>query len=246
MNLILCDDERLFLASIEQKILDWAQKTGHRSGLMLHSFTSSEDLLDAWQHGMQIDAMFLDIQIPGEMNGLAVAKEVHSTNAYIPIVFVTSYGEYAEEGYVVNALRYLRKPVSEQAVAECMNILWHRWELQHTDCIVLDMPTQVLRLPVHSILYVEVVGHYSIIKTADREQEYRLKKPMAALLNILPAPLFVQCHRSYIANLMYIRHITSRNVTMADGTVIQIGKNYQAQLMKQFREYYLEGRDEIC
>ena len=159
MNVIICDDERMFLTSIEQKVMQWAQKNGHSNGIVVHTFTSTEDLLDAWEHGLQIDVVFLDIQVPGELSGLAVAKEIHSNNEYIPIVFITSYGEYAEEGYVVNALRYLRKPVSERAIAECMDILWRRWELQHRECVMIELPTQVLRLPVQSILYAEVSGH---------------------------------------------------------------------------------------
>lgn len=246
MNVILCDDEKLFLEFIEQKIMAWAGRTGHRRGLMIHSFTSSEDMLDAWQHGMQVDALFLDIQIPGEMNGMAAAKEIHRANANIPIVFVTCYGEYAAEGYEVNALRYLRKPVSEQDVVECMNILWHRWELQQTACIVLDVPTQILRLPVNAILYIEVAGHYCIIRTTDSEQTHRLKQSMDSLRKKIPENILVQCHRSFIVNLMYIRHITSGNITMADGTVIPMSRSYQAQLLKMFRSYYLEGEMEKC
>lgn len=246
LHIVLCDDEKLFLTSVEQKIKAWAQKTGHTSGLMLHTFTSSEDLLDAWEHGMQIDALFLDIQIPGEMNGLAVAKEIHRVNEYIPIVFITSYGEYAEEGYVVNALRYLRKPVSDQAISECMHILWHRWELQQTDSVVLDMPNQILRLPVNSIFYVEVLGHYCIIRTVDDNKEYKLKQSLETIRRKLPSQLFVQCHRSYLVNLMYIRHITSGSITMANGEVIQLGRVYQSQLMKLFRQFYLEGSHEEC
>lgn len=190
---------------------------------------------------MQADALFLDIQIPGELSGLAVAKEIHSNNEYIPIVFITSYGEYAEEGYVVNALRYLRKPVSERAIAECMDILWRRWELQHAECVMIELPTQVLRLPMQSILYVEVSGHYCMIKTTDSEQVYKLKLPLDTIRQKLPDRLFVQCHRSFIVNLMYIRHMTNSSLTMADGTQMQIGRLYQPQLMKQFRLYYLGG-----
>lgn len=161
MNLILCDDEQIFLDSLHQKIMNWAKRSRHISGIILHCFTSSEDLLDAWQRGMTIDAMFLDIQIPGEMSGLAVAKEIHNDNEYLPIVFITSFGEYAEEGYKVNALRYLHKPVSEQAVSECMDILWHRWSLrskvallltcQHKFCDCLLKTSYILKHPVITV-----------------------------------------------------------------------------------------------
>lgn len=241
MNVVLCDDESLFLTSIEQKVRAWAEKNGRTGSVMIHAYASSEDLLDAWQHGLQIDALFLDIQIPGEMSGLALAKEIHQVNEYIPIVFITSYGEYAEEGYTVNALRYLRKPISEQAIAECMDIFWRRWKLQHSDSLVMDLPTQLLRLPVKTILYIEVQGHYCMIRTSDNEEGYRFRHPLDAIRKKLTSQLFVQCHRSFLVNLMYVRHISNSYVTMADGTVIPLGKNYQQQLVQQFRNLYLKG-----
>lgn len=241
MNLILCDDEPVFLDSLRQKILHWAEKSGHAGGIMLHTFTSSEDMLEAWRRGMTADALFLDIEIPGEMSGLAAAKEIHRINAYLPIVFITNYGEYAQEGYKVNALRYLRKPVSDDALCECMDILWHRWSLRHTDCIVLDMPGQMLRLPEDAILYVEASGHSCTLKTSDNAQEYKCKQSLEALRKKLPAQLYVQCRRNFIVNLRYIRNIRSGNITMANGEIIPMSRGYQAQLIRRFREYYLGG-----
>ena len=80
-----------------------------------------------------------------------------------------------------------------------------------------------------------------MIKTTDSEQVYKLKLPLDTIRQKLPDRLFVQCHRSFIVNLMYIRHMTNSSLTMADGTQMQIGRLYQPQLMKQFRLYYLGG-----
>lgn len=245
MNLILCDDEPLFLSSLKEKIVAWGKKTGHSSALMINTFTSGEDLLDALEHGVFADALFLDIQIPGEMSGLAVAKEIYSRDENMAIVFVTYYGEYAEEGYTVGALRYLRKPVSDTAIEECMDVLWRRWELSNAECLLLDLPTQMIRLPLKAILYLAVSGHYCVLYTDNARQEYRFKKPLDEVQKELPEHLFVRCHRSFIVNLMYIRHIARGCITMANGAQVPIGKVYQPQLMHQFRRYYLgEEREE--
>ena len=241
MNIVLCDDEKQCLVKLEQQIMNWTHSNAHVGGVIIRTFTSSEDLLAAWKRGMQIDALFLDIQIPGEMNGIALAKEIHQSNEYIPIVFVTNYGEYAEEGYIVNALRYLRKPIVEQAIADCMSIIWRRWEVQQDHYIIFDLSTQVLRIPADSILFIEVRGHYSIIRTADSNQEYRIKKPLESIRKQLPPTFLVQCHRSFIVNVKYIRHITGSSISLADGTSLQVGRIYQAELMKRFRQYYIEG-----
>lgn len=58
LNLALCDDEQVFLNSLSKKIMDWARRAGHTRGIIIHTFSSSEELLEAWQHGMIIDALF--------------------------------------------------------------------------------------------------------------------------------------------------------------------------------------------
>lgn len=241
---MLCDDDNLFLSSVEVKIQNWARKNGHMNAIMIYPFTSSEDALEAWNRGLQIDALFLDIQIPNEISGLALAKEIRQSNESVPIVFVTSYGEFAEEGYIVNALRYLRKPISEDAIFGCLDIIWRRWTLIHADYILLDLPTQIIRLPPSSILYVEVSGHTCVLKTVDRESAYQFRQTMQYIRKKLSPPLFAQCHRSFIVNLMYIRHISYGCITMADGLTIQIGRKYQKEFMQQFRAFYLTGRSE--
>ena len=241
MNIVICDDEKLFLSSIEQKINTWAEKNGHTKAIITHRFTSSEDMLDAWEHGMQVDAVFLDIQIPGELNGLAVAKQIRETNDYLPIVFITSYGQYAEEGYVVNAMRYLHKPVTQDAIEDCMNLIWRRWTLQHSDCVLLDLPNQILCLPVSSILYAEISGHTCSVQTTSRSEPYLFRQSMTYIQKKLSSALFVQCHRSFLVNLMYIRHITGHSLIMADGKEIPLGRKYLSAFMTEFRRYYLKG-----
>lgn len=244
MNIVLCDDEKEYISSLQQAITLWSLQSGHKDGIVFHTFTSSEDLMEALSNKLHADALFLDICIPGELNGMAVAKEIREANEYIPIVFVTNYGEYAEEGYSVNALRYLRKPIQTQALCECMNIIWRQWTYRHINNITLETSGQVLRLPLDTIVFVEVNGHFCSVKTTVCDKPYRFRMTLEEVRSILPKGIFAQCHRSYIVNLMYIRHITGKSITMADGTLLQIGRVYQSHLMKQLRHYYLEGDED--
>lgn len=242
MNIIICDDEEFYLKSIMDKINAWAEQNGHCSDIVTYLFTSSEDLLDAWQHGLPVDALFLDIIIPGEMNGLSVAKEIHSYSEYTPIVFMTDYGEYALDGYKVNALRYLHKPVPAEAIYECMDIIWHSWTLQNKNCVLLDTPAQKLLLPANSIMYFEIKGHYcSIHTTSNIAREYSLRLPIQQIQQKLPQQLIVKCHRSYLVNLLYVRHIEKNCIIMSDKARIPISRSYQKEFMECFRQFYIKG-----
>lgn len=241
MNIIIVDDEKNYLQSVEAKINGWIHKNAHCSSIMLYTFTSSEDAADAIRKGLQVDAVFLDIELPGEMNGLALANEIHSHNEHIPIIFITNYAEYALEGYKVNALRFLHKPVTDQAIYECLDIAWKRWNLLNSNCITLDIGTQALRIPIDNIIYIEVLGHYCTLVTTDNKQIYKIRMTLNEISSKLPAQIFAQIHRCYIVNLMYVRHINGNSIFMSNGNELIISRTYRNELMKKFREFYLKG-----
>ena len=74
MQVIVCEDERVFQKSICEQIDQWIHKT-HHEDVNVTLFSSSEDLLDGWQKGIDADILFLDILFHNEMNGLEIAKK---------------------------------------------------------------------------------------------------------------------------------------------------------------------------
>ena len=119
LKVIICDDEKLYRSSIRQKIEYWALGRCREKEVFVSEFHSSEDMLESLEAGGDCQLLFLDIEIPGEMNGMKAAKKIYSHNPYLPIVFVTNYSNYACEGYEVNALRYRVKPVMQAAIDQC-------------------------------------------------------------------------------------------------------------------------------
>ncbi len=129
------------------------------------AFASSEELLYAWENVLEMDMLFLDIQIPGEMSGLEVAKAIRKVDSQICIAFTTSYSEYACEGYSVSALRYLRKPIADEQLFECLDIAYQQWVYRQDSSIFLD--AQRRKLALHGKL-----GHPS--QEPDKGKEVRI------------------------------------------------------------------------
>ena len=76
MNVIVCDDTDFYVSVLKDHIKHWSVSRQHQNATITHCFSSSEDLLYAWQSGLTIDVLFLDIQIPGEMSGMDLAKAI--------------------------------------------------------------------------------------------------------------------------------------------------------------------------
>ena len=241
MNIVVCDDESIYRGSISDKIEMWARQQKKGNAVAIRAFSSSEELLEAWERGLRIDLLFLDVQIPNELSGIEIAKQIHSVDEYIPIVFITNYIEYACEGYLVNALRYIVKPIDQASINECMEIAWKRWSLAQQESLRVEYGKQLMMVPIRSIIMLESLGHMLKIHIAGVNDGIELRARLKDYYMKLPAGLFSQCHKSYIVNVMYVRKIQPNEIVLANGTQVSLGRKYATDFLKLFNEYYQGG-----
>lgn len=241
MNVVLCDDEEIYLNAIERCVKLWAETYNRQDKVIVKKFRSSEDLLELWSNGMNIDLLFLDIQIPNEMNGMDVARQIRSKDEYIPIAFTTNYAEYAYEGYCVNAIRYLKKPINQNDINACMEIAWRRWINSQEQFVFLCTASQSIRVPVNAIIYAETIGHTQKIYTSDNIGLYEIRATLEQLESKLPEDSFVRCHKSFFVNLRYVRKYKARIITVVSGTEIPVGRKYMQIFAAKYHQYYQGG-----
>ena len=184
-----------------------------------------------------VDLMFVDINMP-DLNGLDFVRTLENPPR---IVFVTAYSEYALEGFRVDALDYLLKPVSYVDFLKSANKA-KSWFDNHPqkpdearsekDFLFIKSDYKVLRINFSDIIYIEGMSEYIKIHLAN-------SKPVMTLLSMkfieeqLPADRFMRVHRSYIVNLSKIS-VIERNRIIFDGKVyIPVSEQYKVR----FQEY---------
>jgi two-component system, LytTR family, response regulator LytT len=184
-----------------------------------------------------IDLMFVDINMP-DLNGLDFVKTLENPPR---IVFVTAYSEYALEGFRVDALDYLLKPVSYVDFLKSANKA-KSWIDNHPqksdearsdkDFLFIKSDYKVLRINFSDIIYIEGMSEYIKIHLAN-------SRPVMTLLSMkfieeqLPDDRFMRVHRSYIVNLGKIS-VIERNRIIFDGKVyIPVSEQYKIR----FQEY---------
>lgn len=237
MNIIICDDADMYLDRLRDTVMNWAARRNLRDAVLVRCFSSAEDLLETWQTGMSADVLFLDIQIPGEMSGMELAKIIREMDDHAIIVFVTNYAEYACEGYRVNALRYIQKPVSEEMIFECLDIAYHQWEFAQTQSIVIDTRKQTLVLPHRDILFIEAAAHYLCINRIS-QPPVQVRSRISDMCKILPEEIFIRCHRGFVVNLSHVRSVTKTSIVLVGDRVIPIGEKYRESAFEKFRKYH--------
>lgn len=242
MRTLICDDEIHYANAIKESIERWKKKTGNVS-ITYDVFRSSEDMLDSLRNQTIYDLVFLDIQFPAELNGLQVAKQLRMLNDQVVIVFVSNYDEYAIDGYKVNALRFLTKPISDNQVFECLDIAYRQWQITSANAvIVLETKQQIHKISNNSIVYIESRTHYLDIHTLNIENDtITIRMKIGEILKDLPSDMFVQCHQSYIINLLYVQRLTRTRVTLTNNQETPMSIKYRDAVYKKFKQLYQGG-----
>ena len=235
MNVAICDDDSRCSDTIEAMTARWAEENGQT--VRVRRFASGEELLSTWKSGQGFDLIFLDIQIPQESGGLEVAAAIRKSDQSVPIAFVSGYSDYAFDGYLVNAIRYIMKPFDSKPIRDCLNIALSRLTLFQGDRLQLQTKQQRYALSISKILYLEVQGREVRFYTT----EFGCVKVSGRLGNFeqsLPASVFGRCHKSYIVNIMFVHKLDASSVTLADGTRLPVGRKYAAGFCALFDRNY--------
>lgn len=237
LSIAICDDEKIYRDSINDMVIGWMHTHDRITEIDISLYQSGEDLIDDWNHGKKFSLLFLDIEIPGEMNGINVARLFYSKDPYISIVFVTNYSAFACAGYEVNALRYLMKPIIRERVNECLDIVWGKVRAMSERDILVYEGNAIISLPVEDFMYAESKGHYLRVVTSQR-REYMSRCKLSDFLTEAHSDIIVKCHRSFAVNIMYVKKIKKTEITMTDGEIVLLGKSFENQFYSSFMQFH--------
>lgn len=213
-KIAICDDlesDRDYLKDLLNK---WANDYSHL--LNIDTFSSAESFLFHYEEAKDYDILLLDIEM-GLMDGVSMAKKIRQDNDSVQIIFITGYSDYIAEGYEVNALHYLMKPVKEE---KFFSVLERAIEKISKNDVVLNMDSAngMVRVPIYQIRFAEVFGNYVTIHAND---EVVVKMTLNEIEKLLDER-FYRVGRSVIVNLNEVSRVTKTEIKLLDGTSIHL------------------------
>lgn len=226
---IAIDDEPLALKQIGSYIA----KTPFLETISLCS--SAFEALRFIREG-DIDLLFVDINMP-DLNGLDFVK---SLDRKIPVIFTTAYSEYAIEGFQVDALDYLLKPISYALFLKSANKAkaWFDANTKSaevlqaaTDYIFVKAEHRLIRIFLSDIKYIEGSNEYIIIHQV-KEKPLTTLMRMKNIESMLPENVFMRVHRSFIVNLNQVKVIERNRIIFDEKIYIPIGEQYKENFQK--------------
>lgn len=231
MNIAIVEDEPAQSRLLQQYVLAWAQLRSRTVHTLIYENAESF-LFDLEDNGP--DAVFADIQMPG-MNGMEMIRKLREKDSEMPVVFTSGLSDFLQEGYEVQALHYLVKPISEEKVFACMDRICSRKNTR--ELYTVRTPDGMARLDLKEVNYCEAEGHYIRFVMADRS-EIRAMKSISELERDLPGDVFVKCHRCYLCNLSNIKQIVVDSVIFDNGASAPVSRRLYRELNRSFIEHY--------
>ena len=186
----------------------------------------------------KIDLMFLDIQMP-EITGLEFMRSIANPPL---VVFCTAYSDFAVEGFELNAIDYLLKPVGFERFTKTIDRAREYMSLKKSDDVeapdlendhrFIKSNQKQVKLSYDQILYVEAFADY--VKLYTTEKRYITLQTMKNMEIKLPKEKFIRVHRSFIVGIKYITTFNSSELEI--GTIkIPVGKNYKDEFLAKMR-----------
>ena len=225
MRCLIVDDDELSRSVIE----DLVNETDS-----LELIKSCSDAIDAFNtiKDEHIDLVFLDIEMP-KMDGMEMLRNL---NPLPQVILVTSHAEYAVESYEHDVTDFVHKPVSHGRFLKAVDKALKRFEANRANITTTDKTifikadSRLVQINTEEILWVEALGNYMRIFTADNK--YTILSTMKDIAAKLPTDEFVRVHRSFIVRLDKIQSIED-NYILIDKKQISIGKAYKDELSKR-------------
>lgn len=232
LNVLIVDDEPLALDVLETYI-------GQMAELRLVKRCSNALEANEALKANDIDLMFLDIQMP-QLTGIDFVKTLSKPPM---IVFTTAYPNYAIQGFDLNALDYLLKPISLERFVKAVNKAVEHADLAQRDNSSNHHDTQefffvkadkkLVKVNFDDIIYIEGLKDYVIIRLL--HGRVITLQTMKSLEDKLPTGRFKRIHRSYIVAMDKITAIEGNMVEVLEKDKVKllpIGKNYRDDLLE--------------
>lgn len=186
-----------------------------------------------------IDLVFLDINMP-EISGISFAKSI---NKDIKIIFTTAYRDYAVDGFELQAVDYLLKPIAFERLLKAVNLyieVYYTSEVNPSekvganDFIFVRSDRRMIKIDFEDIIYIESYSDY--IKIHLKDESIVTRENISAIEAKLPDSKFIRIHRSYIVATSQIKSFTNESIILSDKE-FTIGRSYKSDVLKHLEKY---------
>ncbi|MGF3113360.1 LytR/AlgR family response regulator transcription factor [Facklamia sp. P13064] len=232
VQIVLAEDEAIQRKNMT-RMIEAACQTLHIKPIIT-CYESAEAFLFHLEDHQEWQIAFLDIEM-AEINGMELAHQLKEKAPYLKIIFATAYAEYAVEGYQVDALDFLLKPINTTAIERALSKYLLIQPKSERFLVVEDLIGKRYVLELDDLILVEV--NKRELRLVLLDQELFITGALARFKEDLDQR-FVAPHRSYLINLNHVESIGKEEVILSSGAKVPLSRRSVKTIQKAFIEHY--------
>lgn len=229
VRMIIAEDDPQCCAQLEQFLDDYSRETG-RFFRITH-YDNGEDLVEHYRP--EFDLILLDVDMPF-MDGMTAAGHIRRVDPEVVILFVTNLAQYAIQGYSVNALDYILKPLNYFSFAQRLSRALRHVHVRNDAYITVPIKGGTLKLDTEDIYYIERLGHQLMLHT--REGIQAASSSIQEMEALLEGKGFSRCHKGYLVNLAHVSGIQD-GYAVVHGDRLIISRGRRADFLAALADY---------
>ncbi|MBQ9663608.1 MAG: response regulator transcription factor [Oscillospiraceae bacterium] len=229
IRIAIVEDTAFDRQVLKDCLREYSQETG--TELQITEFTGGTELMERYPE--ELDLIFLDIMMEG-MDGLSAARMLRRRDNKVLLVFVTSMVQYAVQGYSVDAMDFIVKPVTYTGLKLCMDRAVKRLNEAAPVRLCFTNREGKHSVPASEICYIESLEHRIVVHTT--QEEITADMSLAAAEKLVKALPFFRCHVSYLVNLRFVDRISGNDVWV-NGDRLSISRYRRKEFLEAWSAY---------
>ena len=228
LHVAVVEDETEYRGLIQEMVGRYAKE--YDLQIQTTAFQDGRELVQNYQ---KFDILLMDIEMP-HLNGMEAAQKIRGLDKEVVIVFITNMAQYALAGYEVSAMDFIVKPVNFYDFAMKIKRALKKVTQFEQDAITVVKKESINRIPIHDILYIEVMNHrvYYHLENEKIDVFGALKDVEDQIKNFH----FARCNRCYLVNLSHVRKVQDDEVYINDER-LSISRSQKKSFLEAFVHY---------
>ena len=232
LRIAVVEDDKTYAAQLKEYLVRYGTEKNQKISVAL--FPDGEDIVT--DYSAEFDIILMDVEMTF-MDGMTTAERIREKDNEVVIIFITNMPQYAIQGYKVDALDYVLKPISYFAFSQRIDRALTRVKKKEATYITVAQKGGKKKLNVDKICYVEVRDHDLIYHST--KGDIVTKSSMKEAEDTLGGTKFFRCNRCYLVNLESVEDFRGNDVTVASD-VIQVSRARKKAFMDALNDYMNE------
>lgn len=233
IHIALVEDDKSYVETLKSYLKQYESESNEK--IKTTVFSDGEDIVIDYKANYDIILMDIEMRF---MDGMTAATRIREMDSEVVIIFITNMPQYVMDGYKVDALDYVLKPLTYFSLSQRIDRALSRLRRRSKQYITVNLEGGMQKIDVSRIKYIEVQNHDCYIHTLDGT--FTTKEALKNLEQMVHSPTFFRCNKCYLVNLEFVERIQNSDILMSGGDLIQVSRAKKKEFMDALNDYINE------